>query len=169
MVAPTGRLSAFLNSSGASGAASQVVQARAANLAAPCYCDRFHVGRVHQEGALDTDFVANAAHGEGRSGPTATLANDNALKRLQASALTFSYPDLHADGVAGLKFLDVGVRFQLHQLMCFHESHPNEINLREMYMLISYMPFYRQVRTARKVLHAGVFSIRVGNQFRESP
>ena len=82
----------------------QVVQLRAAHLAAPLHGHRVDRRTVRLEYALDAGAMRNLAHGERRIQAGILLGDAHAFIGLHALAIAFLDLDVHHDGIAGPEF-----------------------------------------------------------------
>ena len=96
-------------------AVAQVIQLRAADLAAADRLDGDDGGRVHREDLLAADAVADAADGDGLVDAAVLLGNDGAVERLVADAVAFLDTHGHADGVAHVHLGKLGLHVLLGQ------------------------------------------------------
>src|SRR5438105_2667376 len=100
-------------------ALAQVVELGAAHITTGSELDSLDLGRMHREGALDSDAKGLLAHGEGLAGTMALALDHHALEHLHAApgALDDLKMDLHA-----ISRREVGHAAQLRALDCFDDA-----------------------------------------------
>src|SRR3954451_16465540 len=86
----------------------QVVQLRAADVAAGHDVDLVDDRGVHGERALDADTEAHLADGERLADAAAGAPDDDPLEHLDAGPVALDHPHVHLDGVTGAEGGDVG-------------------------------------------------------------
>jgi hypothetical protein len=84
-------------------ATTEVIQLRAANVAAGGHLDALDLWRVQREGPLHAHAERLLAHGEGLPGPVALALDDDALEQLGAPAGAFNHLEMDAQTIAGVK------------------------------------------------------------------
>src|SRR6185295_17253949 len=88
------------------GAAAQIIELGAADGAATDDLDRFDVGRIKREDALDSFAEADLADREGAAQATIGARDADAFEILDAGALALDHLDADAERVARAEFGD---------------------------------------------------------------
>ena len=97
------RVAALADAGALADAAAQVVELRAADVAAGGDLDALDLRRVHGERALDADAEGLLADREGLAHAFALALDDHALEHLGPPARALDDLEVHADAVAGLE------------------------------------------------------------------
>src|SRR5262245_59376469 len=95
----------------------QVIELRAAHLAAAYDLDRVDHRRHHREHALDAFAVGDLAHREALVEPTARAADANPFIGLHAGAVAFDHLDVDDHGIAGREFRNLLAGRQFVELL----------------------------------------------------
>jgi len=109
---------ALTNPGALADATTEVIQLRAAHIAAGGNLDALDLRRVQRERPLHAHAEGLLAHGEGLSGAMALALDDDALEHLGPAAAALDDLEMHAHPVTGL---EVGDAAQLRALEAFDD------------------------------------------------
>src|SRR5687768_6126868 len=98
---------ALLDARGLAGEVAEIIELRAAHLAAAHDDDVAEHRAVEWEDALDADTVRDLAHGERLADAAAALGDAHALERLEPLLLPFAHAHVHPEGVTRPEWRDV--------------------------------------------------------------